>query len=67
MLKKVEKNVIKNDGRIAPKAHAHLQTMTKIPAKFQKVLYKTVRGVAPTTPCHRVAKKKKKKKKKKLS
>ena len=64
MLTKSGKNLIKNDGRIAPKAHAHLQTMTKIPAKFQKVLYKTVRGVAPTTPCHRVTKKTKKKQKK---
>ena len=32
-VKKVEK-LIKNDGRITPKAHAQLQTMTKTPAKF---------------------------------
>ena len=33
--KKVEK-VDKNDGRIIPKAHAHLQTMTKTSGKFQR-------------------------------
>ena len=58
-VKKVEKKLIKNDGRITPKAHAHLQTITKTPAKFQKVWYKTVRGVVPTSyPCHLVTTKK---------
>ena len=53
------KKMITNDGRIAPKAHAHLQTMTKTPAKFQKVWYKTVRAVVPTSyPCHPVTSKK---------
>ena len=50
----------KNDGRITPKAHAHLQTITKTTEKFQKLWYKTlwyktVREAAPTNyPCHRV-------------
>ena len=53
-IEKVEK-VEKNDERITLKAPAHLQTMTKTPAKFQKVWYKTVRGVAPTShSCHPV-------------
>ena len=30
------KKANRNDGRITPKAHAHLQTMKKTPAKFQK-------------------------------
>ena len=50
------KQLIKNDGKITPKAHAYLQTMTRTSAKFQKVWYKTVRGVASTSyPHHRVA------------
>ena len=52
--------VDKNDGRISPKAHAHLQTMTTTYVKFKKISYKTVRGVAPTSyPRHRVTTKKK--------
>ena len=50
--KNVDKKV---DGRINPKAHIHLQTMTKTPAKIQKAWYKIVRGVLSTSyPLHRV-------------
>ena len=64
--RKSGEKVDKNDGRITAKAHAHLQTMTKTPAKFQKVWYKTARGVAPTSyPCHRVTTKKNKLEKRK--
>ena len=45
--------MIQNNGRITPKPDAHLQTMTKTPAKFQKDQLKTVRGVASTSyPSH---------------
>ena len=64
--KKKKKKKKKKNERIIPKAHTHIQTMTKTPAKFQKVWYKTVRGAAPTSyQCHPVTQKKKKQKKKK--
>ena len=44
-VKKVEKVNKKNKRRIIPKPHAHLQSMTKTPAMFQKDQYKTIRGV----------------------
>ena len=44
-LRKSKNKVDKNDGRITPKAHARLQTMTKTSAKFKKVLY--IREVGP--------------------
>ena len=43
----VEK-VTKNNLTITFEAHAHLHTMTKTHAKFQKDRYKTIRGVALT-------------------
>ena len=46
-VRKVEK-VTKINARIASKSHAHLQTMEKTCAKFQKDRYKIVRGVALT-------------------
>ena len=64
-LRKSGKKLIRINRRITPKAPAHRQTMIKTLAKFQKVTYKTVRGVAPTSyPCHRVTTKKIKLKKK---
>ena len=47
MPKKWGKKLITNDGRITPNGHAHLQTMTQTRAKFQTVLFKTVREVLP--------------------
>ena len=38
----------KNNLRIISKPHAYLQTITKTPVRFQKNLYNTVGGVAPT-------------------
>ena len=38
----------KNNLMIISKPHAYLLTMTKTPVKFQKNLYKTLGGVAPT-------------------
>ena len=47
--------MINNERRTTPKAHVHFQTMTKTPAKFPNVWYKTVRGVEPTSyQCHRI-------------
>ena len=43
------KQLIKNKGRITPKPHAHLQTMTNPPAKFQKDQLKTVGEVVSTS------------------
>ena len=38
----------KNNLKIISKSHVYPQTTTKTPVKFQKNLYKTVGGVAPT-------------------
>ena len=42
------KNLKKNYIKILLKAHAYLQTMIKIPVKFQKDRYKIVGGVVLT-------------------
>ena len=43
---KLQKSERKNNVRTTANPHAHLQTLTKTPAKFQKDLGKIVRGVA---------------------
>ena len=61
-VKRSGKKLIKDDGRITLKAHAHLQTMIKTSAKFQKVWYKTVSGVAQISyPCDDIVSQLKKK------
>ena len=45
---KMRKKVTKINLRIISKPHAHLQTMTKTPVKFQKDRHKTVGGVVHT-------------------
>ena len=45
---KLQKKETKINLRITAKHHAHLQTLTKTPAKFQKDLAKTVRRVSFT-------------------
>ena len=45
------KNVTKMNLRITAKCHAHLQTLTKTPGKFQKDLANTIGGVAFTRFC----------------
>ena len=42
------KKVTKNDLRVISKCHAHLQSLTKTPVKFQKDWDKIVGGVALT-------------------
>ena len=46
-----KKKVTKINVRITVKCHAHIQTLTKTPAKFQKDPAKTVGGVAFTRFC----------------
>ena len=48
-LVKTVKNVTKFNLRITAKFHAHLQTLTKTPVKFQKDPAKTVGEIAFTT------------------
>ena len=49
MLKKdINNQLDRMNLMIMSKPDAHLQTMNKTPAKFQKDQYKTVRGVALT-------------------
>ena len=43
---KMKKNVIKNNFRILKKQYAYLQTILKVPVKFEKDWPKTVGGVA---------------------
>ena len=42
----MQKNVIKNNFRILKKQYAYLQTILKVPVKFEKDWLKTVGGVA---------------------
>ena len=42
----MKKNVIKNNFRILKKQYAYLQTILKVPVKFEKDWPKTVGGVA---------------------
>ena len=44
----MKKNVIKNNFRILKKQYAYLQTILKVPVKFEKDWPKTVGGVAGT-------------------
>ena len=46
LIRSAEKNVIKNNFRILKKQHAYLQTILKVPVKFEKDWPKTVGGVA---------------------
>ena len=46
--KNEKKNVIKNNFRILKKQYAYLQTILKVPVKFEKDWPKTVGGVACT-------------------
>ena len=45
---KMKRNVIKNNFRILKKQYAYLQTILKVPVKFEKDWPKTVGGVART-------------------
>ena len=45
---KMKKNVIKNNFRILKKQYAYLQTILKVPVKFEKDWPKTVEGVVRT-------------------
>ena len=49
----LRKKVNKNNLRITAKRHAHLQTLTETPTKFQNNSAKTVGGVAFTRFCDR--------------
>ena len=44
----MKKNVIKNNFRILKKQYAYLQTILKVPVKFEKDWPRTVGGVAGT-------------------
>ena len=55
----LRKKVVKINLRITAKRHAHLQTLTKTPAKFHKSPAKTVGVVAftryPVSKCFKAA------------